>query len=66
MVNQLNGFAVISLNGGYRISYTYDVIDNNGNLVNSNVKKSFFAVGDFLSKLEEVVTLVENRMNQES
>lgn len=34
---------VLSINGGYRISYTYDIIDpETGDLLDTNKKESFF------------------------
>jgi len=44
-MKQLSSFMALNVNGGDRISYTYDVIDNQtGDVVNSNVKESFFVV----------------------
>ena len=39
----------LNVNGGDRISYTYDEIDGeSGNLIASNTKESFFVVDDEL------------------
>lgn len=44
-IKQLASFAVLSVNGGDRISYTYDEIDaETGDVVSANNKGSFFAV----------------------
>ena len=44
-MKQISGFAAVSINGGTRISYTYDEInDTTGELMSQNVKKSFYIV----------------------
>lgn len=44
-IKQLASFAVLNVNGGDRISYTYDEIDaDTGDMVSSNNKGSFFCV----------------------
>ena len=41
---------VLGVNGGDRISYTYDEIDpDTGDLISTNNKESFFVVNDSLS-----------------
>lgn len=44
-MKQLSSYLVLSVNGGDRISYTYDTIDpDTGDVIDSNTKESFFAV----------------------
>lgn len=44
-MKQLASFIVLNINGGDRVSFTYDEVDaDTGNLVSSNNKESFFAV----------------------
>lgn len=44
-MKQLSSFMVLNVNGGDRVSFTYDEIDGNtGEVVDSNVKESFFVV----------------------
>ena len=44
-MKQLSSFMVLNVNGGNRVSYTYDVIDDEtGAIVEANVKESFFVV----------------------
>ena len=51
-MKQLSSFMALNVNGGDRISFTYDVIDaDTGNLVSSNVKESFFVVDEDLRGL---------------
>ena len=44
-MKQISGFSAISINGGTRVSYTYDEInDTTGELVSKKNKKSFYVV----------------------
>ena len=47
---------VLNVNGGDRVSYTYDEIDaDTGEVIGSNTKESFFVVDSSLrSSIEEV------------
>lgn len=57
-IKQLASFAVLNVNGGDRISYTYDEIDaDTGDMVSSNNKGSFFAVD---STLKGKITSIRN------
>lgn len=48
-IKQLSSFMVLNVNGGDRVSYTYDVIDpETGELTSTNVKESFFVVDEEL------------------
>lgn len=46
----LSGFTVLNINGSDRVSFTFDVVDEEGNLKSDNNKKSFFAVDEELKK----------------
>ena len=51
MIKQLASFAVLNVNGGERISFTYDEIDaETGDMISSNNKGNFFAVDENLKK----------------
>ena len=53
-IKQLASFAVLNVNGGDRISYTYDEIDaETGDMISNNNKGNFFVVD------EELRTLIE-------
>lgn len=55
-MKQLSSFVVLSINGGYRISYTFDEInEETGDLVSQNNKESFFAVDEDLKKSIESI-----------
>lgn len=44
-MKQLSGYMVMEISGGVRVSYTYDVVDDNtGDMISSNNKGNFFAV----------------------
>lgn len=44
-MKQLSSFMVLNVNGGDRVSYTYDEIDQNtGDLISTNNKESFYVV----------------------
>lgn len=63
----LTGFAVINNRNGKMISYTYDIVDEKGNLKDSNKKESFVILQneeELKSAVSELEILVENRMNQ--
>ena len=51
----LGSVMITSLNGGYRIAYNYDVLDEEGNTVATNKRQSFYAVdADLKSKIDEI------------
>lgn len=65
-MKQLSSFLVLSVNGGDRISYTYDEIDENtGEIVRPNVKESFFIVNAELRENVEAIRdhIRENKLN---
>ncbi len=64
----LTGFAVINNRNGKMISYTYDVVDEKGNLKNSNKKESFVVLEgeeELKTAVMNLEELVERRMNEE-
>lgn len=68
-IKQLASFAVLNVNGGQRISYTFDEIDaDTGDVVSSNQKGSFYVVDDTLKKeIEDIRTYIqEHRLNEEA
>ena len=55
-MKQLSSFMALNVNGGDRISFTYDTIDENtGNMIDANTKESFFVVDDDLRAHIEAV-----------
>ena len=55
-MKQLSSFMVLNVNGGDRVSYTYDEIDDEtGDVISANNKESFFVVdGSLRASIEEV------------
>lgn len=67
-MKQLSSFVVLSINSGYRISYTYDEInDETGDLVSQNNKESFFAVdNDLKNHIEGIRNFInENKLAED-
>ena len=67
-IKQLASFAVLNVNGGDRVTYTYDEIDaETGDLISSNNKGSFFAVDSTLKgKITQIRNyIVENKLFSE-
>lgn len=65
-IKQLASFAALNVNGGDRVSYTYDEIDaDTGDVVSSNNKGSFFAVDAALKANIETMRdyIKENKLN---
>lgn len=66
-MKQLSSFLALSVNGGDRISYTYDEVDpQTGDLVSTNNKESFFAVDPTLRTHVEAVRdyIREHRLSE--
>lgn len=55
-MKQISSILILSVNGGDRISVTYDVIDaDSGRLIDSNIKENFFAVNPSLHEHVEAI-----------
>lgn len=55
-IKQLSSFMALNVNGGDRISYTYDTIDaDTGDVIDSNTKESFFVTDSNLRANVEAV-----------
>lgn len=66
-IKQLASFAVLNVNGGDRITYTYDEIDaETGDMISSNNKGNFFAVDANLKKnINAIRTYIsENKLSE--
>lgn len=64
-IKQLASFAVLNVNGGDRVSYTYDEIDGEtGDMISSNIKGSFFVVdSDLAASIESIREFIrENKL----
>lgn len=48
-MKQLSSFMALNVNGGDRVSFTYDALDGNtGDVIEQNIKGSFFVVDEEL------------------
>ena len=66
-MKQLSSFMALNVNGGDRISYTYDEIDDaTGNLISTNNKESFFVVDETLRGHVEAIRsyIRESRLSE--
>lgn len=55
-IKQLSSFMALNVNGGDRISYTYDTIDaDTGDVIETNTKESFFVTDSGLRASVEAV-----------
>ena len=55
-IKQLSSFMALAVNGGDRVSFTYDEIDlDTGDLIDGNKKESFFVVDEGLRAHIEAV-----------
>lgn len=63
----LTGFAIINDRNGKRVTYTYDIVDDKGNIQDSNKKQSFIVLDenmkDIIYNLEK---LIENRLKEDT
>ena len=59
-IKQLASFAVLNVNGGNRVSFTYDEINaETGDVISSNNKGSFFAVdANLKSRIDDIRTYI--------
>ena len=55
----LTGFAVINRAEGKRVAYTHSIVDEEGNIKEDNVKKSFIALDpellELIKKIDEYI-----------
>ena len=67
-IKQLASFAAINVNGGHRVTFTYDEIDaETGDVISQNNKGNFFAVDTALVKDIEAIRayITENKLKEE-
>ena len=67
IIKQLASFAVLNVNGGYRVSYTYDEIDSDtGDMISPNNKGNFYAVDDNLKEIIEAIRsyITEHKLSE--
>lgn len=68
MMKQLSSFMVMSINGGDRVSFTYDEIDTDtGEPISTNKKQSFYVVDKNLrTNIDAIRNYIrENKLSEE-
>ena len=62
---RLGSFLATATNGGQRIMYMYDIIDEEGNTVSTNKRQSFYAVDpELIAHIEAIRDyILEKRTN---
>lgn len=66
-IKQLASFAAINVNGGQRVTFTFDEIDpDTGDVISQNNKGNFYAVDKTLLKnIESIRTYIaENKLSE--
>ena len=66
-IKQLASFAVLNVNGGDRVTYTYDEIDaETGDMISSNNKGNFFAIDANLKQNINTIRqfITENKLGE--
>ena len=60
----LTGFAIINDRNGKRVTYTYDIVDERGNVIDSNKKESYVVLeNESKDAINILESIVESRMN---
>lgn len=61
IIKNLASFAALNVNGGNRISYTYDEIDGEtGDMISQNNKGNFYVVdADLQKNIEDIRTYIQ-------
>ena len=63
----LTGFAIINDRNGKRVTYTYDIIDDKGNIQDSNKKQSFIVLDENMKDIiYDLEQLIENRLKEDT
>ena len=62
-IKQMASFAVININGGQRVTFTYDEIDPyTGDVISQNNKGNFYAVDQtLLQNIESIRSYIQER-----
>ena len=60
-MRMLSSFVVLNIEGGDRVSFTYNETNESGDIVSTNNKKSFFAVD---SELKSHITAIREYIEQ--
>lgn len=62
-MNKITNFNYQIVQEGVRLSYTYSTLNEEGDIINSNNKKSFIVTDeDIMNKLKDIKTYLENKI----
>lgn len=62
MIKKITSYTVFATAEGMRLSYTYSEIDENGNIIKSNIRRDMIVMDNDLKKeLNDVFTFLTNR-----
>ena len=65
-MKQISGFSVIGINNGMRLTYTFDEINENGELISQNNRKSFYILDEDTKKAaESIFGMLDQKENGE-
>lgn len=64
-MKMLSSFVVLNIEGGDRVSFTYNETNDEGEIISTNNKKSFFAIDPELKKSIEAIRkfITDNKLN---
>ena len=54
-MKQISGFSVIGINNGLRLTYTYDDLNDKGELISENVRKSLYIVDNDVKNAAQLI-----------
>ena len=54
-MKQISGFSVIGINNGLRLTYTYDDLNDQGELISENVRKSLYIVDNDVKNAAQLI-----------
>ena len=64
-MKQISGFSVIGINNGLRLTYTYDELNESGEMLSQNVRKSFYIMDETVKEnVENIFNFIKAREDE--
>lgn len=64
-MKQISGFSVIGINNGLRLTYTYDELNESGEMLSQNVRKSFYIMDETVKEsVESIFNFIKAREDE--
>lgn len=64
-MKQISGFSVIGINNGLRLTYTYDELNDSGEMLSQNVRKSFYIMDETVKEnVENIFNFIKAREDE--